>query len=584
MRYFVPALLLCAALSAQVAPQRRAPAPAKPGAAANPADIPPPEVKPEDKCSLEGSVVNAVTGEPLKKARLSLRPIGVRNGIPYGATTDGAGHFLIDDVDPGQYNFSASRNAFVTQQYSAQGSSRQGTTLTLTNGQKLKELAFKLTPQGVIGGRILDEDGEPMANVMVQCMFFGYQRGKRQLLGRNAVSTDDRGEFRMHGLSPGKYIISATYQSPDIYMAITERVAGSQASQAAAEEGYATTFYPNTTNPESASQLEVTPGAQITGLNMTLARTRTVRIKGHVTGFASPSRRNTNVMLLPRDNTGFMMPRAMTRVIDAQGNFTMRGVAPGSYVLRADYVGDDNQRYGGRMLIEAGNSNIEGIELTLSPPVDLKGHVTIEENGDLAGARLNVILQPKMNGPMMGGGGRGQVLDDLTFQIANVGLDPYDITVPNIPEGFYLKSVRMGQQDVTETGVDFTQGGVAGELTVVLNPNGGQIDGNVQNDKGQSAGSAMVTLIPDEQHRAISWLYKTASTDQNGHFAMKGVRPGKYTIYAWEDIEPGAYQDPDFVKPHESAGAKVSIDQGAHETVQLKAVPAEKSASDRAPR
>jgi hypothetical protein len=583
MRYLVPVLLLCVSLPAQVPPPRRPATPAKQGAAANPADLPPPEVKPEDKCALEGSVVNAVTGEPLKKARLTLRPIGVRNGTPHGATTDGAGHFLIDDVDPGQYNFSASHNAFVTQQYSAQGNSRQGTTLTLANGQKLKELAFKLTPQGVIAGRILDEDGDPMANVMVQCMFFGYQRGKRQLLGRNASSTDDRGEFRMHGLSPGKYIISATYQSPDMYMAMAERVSGSQAAQAS-EEGYATTFYPNTTNPEGASQLEVTPGAQITGLNMTLARTRTVRIKGHVnTGFSSQARRNTNVMLLPRDNTGFMMPRAVARVIDAQGNFTMRGVAPGSYVLRADYVGDDNRRYGGRMLIEAGNANIEGIELNLSPPVDLKGRVIVEENGDLGDTRLNVMLQPKVSGPMMGGA-RGQVLDDLTFQIANVGLDPYDINVPNIPEGFYLKSVRMGQQDVTETGVDFTQGGVAGELTVVLNPNGGQIDGNVQNDKGQSAGSAMVTLIPDEAHRALSWLYKTASTDQNGHFTMKGVRPGKYTVYAWEDIEPGAYQDPDFVKPHESAGAKVSIDAGGHETVQLKAVPAEKSASDRAAR
>ncbi|HYL77225.1 MAG TPA: carboxypeptidase regulatory-like domain-containing protein [Bryobacteraceae bacterium] len=578
MRYFA-VLFACFSLLAQ-APARRADAPAPNGViGAIIGEIPTPSVKPEDKCAIEGTVVNAVTGEALKKARLSLRPLGGPNGVPYGANTDGAGHFLIDSVDPGRYSFSASRNGFVSQQYSPTGSTRQGTTLTLTNGQKIKDLTFKLTPQGVIGGRILDEDGDPMANVMVQVMVFGYQRGKKQLMNRNGVSTDDRGEFRIHGLGPGKYILSATYQSPDIFTAMAVRPPQAQPES---EEGYTTTFYPNTTNAENATQLNITPGAQITGLNMTLARVRTVRVKGHVNGsFPNAGRRNAMVMLLPRDNTGFM-PRAMVRVLDAQGNFELRGVAPGSYMLRADY-NNDNMRFSGRLQLDVGNSNIEGIELSLSPPGELKGKLVVEENGDLAGTRLNVLLQPKQNGAMMGNS-RAQVQDDLNFQMNNVGPDPYDIVVTNLPEGFYLKSVRLGQQDVTETGVDFSQGVSAGELVVTINPHGGQIDGTAQNDKGEAAASATVTLIPDEAHRELNWLYKTANTDQNGHFTMKGLRPGKYTIYAWEDIEQGAYQDADFVKPHESSGEKVTIEQSAHSTVQLKVVPAEKSGNEKAVR
>jgi len=286
------------------------------------------------------------------------------------------------------------------------------------------------------------------------------------------------------------------------------------------------------------------------------------------------------VMLLPRDNTGFMGPRAM-RMVDAQGNFQMRGVAPGSYTLRADYQAD-NMRYSGRMPLEVGSTNIEGIELNLLPPLELKGRVVVEANGDLAGQRLNVMLQPKVNGPMMGNS-RAQMQDDLSFQMNNVGLDAYDVVVAGLPDGFYLKSVRLGQQDVTETGVDFSQG-VGGELLVTVNPNGGQIDGTVQNEKGESAASSTITLIPDAEHRSLAWMYKTASTDQNGHFTMKGLRPGKYTVYAWEDIESGAYMDPDFVKPHESAGEKIEIAEGAHSTVQVKAVPAAKSASDKASR
>jgi hypothetical protein len=433
----------------------------------------------------------------------------------------------------------------------------------------------------VISGHVLDEDGEPMANVNVQCMVLGYQRGKRQLMNRNGTGTDDRGEFRIHGLSPGKYLLSATYQSPELYMATPERTVGSAQAVQAAEEGYITTYYPNTTNPESASQLDVTAGAQIGGITMTLARSRTVRIKGHVnTGISSQTRRNANVMLLPRDNSGWMAPRAIARVIDAKGNFQMRGVPPGSYVLRADF-NDDSKRYSARQALEVGSTNIEGLELNLQPPAEIKGRVVIEENGDPGDARLNVSLQPKISGPMSGGAG-AQVKDDLTFQLNNVSLDPYDISVNGLPEGFYLQAVRMGQQDVTETGVDFTQGVSADEMTVIVNPNGGQIEGNVQNAKGENATGAMVTLIPDEAHRSLMWLYKTVNTDQNGHFTMKGVRPGKYMVYAWEEIEQGAYQDPDFVKPHESAGEKVEISASGHETVSLKAVPAEKSANEKA--
>lgn len=91
---------------------------------------------------------------------------------------------------------------------------------------------------------------------------------------------------------------------------------------------------------------------------------------------------------------------------------------------------------------------------------------------------------------------------------------------------------------------------------------------------------ATVTLIPaDENRRATNASYKTASTDQNGRFSIKGIRPGEYKIYAWEEIEAGAYQDPEFMKPHESAGKAVSLKEGGHETIQLSAISFETSTS-----
>jgi hypothetical protein len=468
----------------------------------------------------------------------------------------------------------------VTQSYSPHGGIRQNTPLTLANGQKLTQIVFKLTPQGVVTGHVVDQDGEPLARVQIQCMRFVYQRGKRQLQGADGSMTNDLGEFRLFDLSPGKYVVSARYLSQGMYMNSRERVVGSPQAVQAAEEGYPTLYYPNAMNPESASQIEVTPGAQIHGVDMTLVSIRTVRVKGHVNvSTASQQRQNTMLMLSLRDsgaNIGltFGPPANVARVFDAKGNFEIRGVAPGSYYLTGNYV-DNGQRYSARIPVDVGNSTVEGIEVNFQPPAEIKGRIVVEENGDLKGAGLNIILQPKSTGPMMGGTG-GQMKEDLTFKLSNIGPDPYDINVFGFPEGFYLKSIRIGDQDVTETGADFTRGVPAGEMTVVINPNGGQIEGTVQNAKSENAVGATVTLIPDESHRSLTWLYKTSNTDQNGHFTVTGLRPGEYKIYAWEDIEPGSYQDPDFMKPHESSGKAVSIKESAHETVQLTAIPAEK--------
>lgn len=90
--------------------------------------------------------MNALTGEPLTKVHLTLRPLDQQNAIPYGASTDAAGHFLMDELDPGRYDFFASRNGFLGQSYSPDGSLRRATPLTLAKGQELKQLVFKLTP------------------------------------------------------------------------------------------------------------------------------------------------------------------------------------------------------------------------------------------------------------------------------------------------------------------------------------------------------------------------------------------------------------------------------------------------------
>jgi len=472
----------------------------------------------------------------------------------------------MDELDPGRYSFTASRNGFITQSYSSDGSLLRVTPVTLAKGQALKQLVFKLTPQGVISGRVLDEDGEPLADAYVRPMVFRYMSGRRELVPAGGTSTNDLGEFRLHNLRPGKYIVSASRISP-YRPGAPERIVGSAQAVAPVDEGYVTTYHPSTLSPGNANQVEIAPGAQVSGINITLARTRTVRIKGHVDLPEGKSQRGANIGLTPKDI--FFSQQSLPGSIDAKGNFEMRAVPSGSYWLHAGYE-VDAKVFSGRVPLEVGTSNIEGIELTLQPPLDVAGHVVIEGTAGLNGATINVDFRPKntLGGPSV------QVNNDLTFKLGPFERTAYDVTVFGLPQGFYLKSIRAGPQDMTETGVDLTDG-APDDLTITISPNGGTIEGSVQNAKDEPAPGVLVTLIPDANHRSLLSLFKTANTDQNGHFTIRGARPGEYKLFAWEAVESGAYQDPDFLKPYESAGEDVSIKERSHETVQLKLIPAQ---------
>ncbi|MGH9665442.1 MAG: hypothetical protein ACRD9L_13545, partial [Bryobacteraceae bacterium] len=141
------------------------------------------------------------------------------------------------------------------------------------------------------------------------------------------------------------------------------------------------------------------------------------------------------------------------------------------------------------------------------------------------------------------------------------------------PQGFYVKSIRYGDADALESSIDLSNG-APGQLEIVLSPAGGEVDGSVANDKSEPAAGAMVTLVPDGARRASSMFLKSGTADQNGHFTLKDIAPGEYTVYAWDEVEIGALQDPDFVKPFEDKGKKLKIEEKGRENVALEMIPA----------
>ena len=110
-------------------------------------------------------------------------------------------------------------------------------------------------------------------------------------------------------------------------------------------------------------------------------------------------------------------------------------------------------------------------------------------------------------------------------------------------------------------------------MELVLAPNAGVAAGMVQNDQQQPAPGATVVLVPQElERRDQPQYYRTATTDAAGAFSLRNLDPGQYKAFAWTDIEPGAYFDPDFLRPVENRGESITIREGSQENTKLKLI------------
>jgi hypothetical protein len=216
------------------------------------------------KGSIEGQVVNGRTGAPLKRAMVRLvgvhqtmGPAAIPSNLPgrggarpvmMNKETDDQGHFVFTNLDAGQYRLTAERQGFLRQSWGSRKLSGGSTPVPVGEGQAVKAINFRLNPQGVIAGKVLDEDGEPIANVPVRAMRAVYRNGGRTFNTVANSNTSDIGEYRLPELKPGRYWVSA---SPRTQGAMPN-LGSNEALPATPELTYAVTFHPSTPDASTA--------------------------------------------------------------------------------------------------------------------------------------------------------------------------------------------------------------------------------------------------------------------------------------------------------------------------------------------
>ena len=516
-------------------------------------------VNPSDLCSVEGVVVKSTTGEGIKGAQVQLFPIGVAQQ-GYFAFTGNNGYFIIRDIAPGRYTINAWSNGY-KQQTSGKGKgSTQAGILDFAPGKNVSGIALRLLPPGVITGTVYDEDGQPITSAQVQALRVNGSGAHRQIVGAGSQQTNDLGEYRIWGLEAGQYLVAATYQHP-------QANPGQQT-----DDVYLPTFYPGTADTSQATVVEVQPGAESSGIDVDLRQAHAVMVRGRVmVDSPAKSLRGLYVSLAPRvAEGGYSLANYGAGVQTDSGDFEIRGVPPGPYNLSAMWNDGKRQLYG-RVPVDVGSANLEGVTFVLGTPITLVGRVRLEGSDQFDFTRLGLWLQP-IDGAM--GGGAPQVKADGTFVVESVYDGSYRLRIVGFPQEYYVKSVREGGSDVLESGLTISRSQPPSRLEVVLSPDGGRVDGTVSKEHNPVSG-AWVVVAPDPPHRDREDMYSMTATDSYGHFSRLGLPPGDFKLFAWEPVQGTNYIDPDFFKAFEDRGTSVHLWERQQQTVQLEVITSE---------
>lgn len=504
--------------------------------------------------SVQGTVINSADRQPVPKAAVRITSMAQDRSYAV-AITDSTGRFTLPAIPAGHYFLQANRNGFFPVSYGATKPQQRGTPLILSAGETRNGIALQLVPTTVVSGAVTDAEGDGLGRVSVILYRRRLDRGKPQYFPAGMSASDGTGHFEISGVLPGEYWALARAQFLPVFRTHPVAVAGEQVPA----ETVASQFYPGVDRLSAASPLIVAAGRDTTGIDFHLNYVSQVSLHGVVTGIPEGAA-NISISLesesLPLDrNNMVQIP------VDAKNPvFQMNGIQAGSYRLVT--------RAGPRRSVTPVRltSPENEVNIALTPGVALSGTLTVEGPNATALKNPQVSLTPGdylfMPAPV-----RTQVKDGA-FHFTELPAGIWDIGVNPLPRGAYIKSMRLGKQDVLleEMIIDANS---KGPLDIVVSTAAPKVEGTVE-----PAGPATVLAAPTGKLAGIFSFYAMAQADEKGHFTITGLNPGAYRTYAFRELDDEAWQDPKFLLPFEAQSQSVELKEGATETVKLTVIGA----------
>jgi protocatechuate 3,4-dioxygenase beta subunit len=453
----------------------------------------------QKSASVEGMVINQVTGAPLPRVHVSLWNFDDGIHRVYGAMTNPDGTFSVTVMPPVTYGIGINRAGFAKPRACC-------TSVTLLAGEHMRGLKLPMVPFGVIAGRVLGPDDEPVEDINV------FVRGKG---GLQSSQTDEQGRFRIAGLLPGSYRLDAlppTWTHP------------SKPPEFPSDGPLPTRWGP----VRYPVVIEVQAGSETGSIEVRLARAPVVRVSGRVTGVPQ----GTDISLSVNSRFG-----GFSDIAKADGTFAWWSLDPGEYVIRVwEGIGSlDRMINGARQpnsaltKITVADVNVDNIELRIRPPSDISGQVeyetgTAEPHAPERWLRLAALDQNN-------GGGAASLGADGHFALNPLLPGRYKVMC-DCGRPAYVKSMWLGSAQIEGDILDLSEGPSGATLRVLLSSGFGRISGTVQGDPVAMAGLKVALVAVSPGHDGPS---RFADIDIGGRYSFDSVVPGEYKLAVVDD-------------------------------------------------
>ncbi|MES1258119.1 MAG: carboxypeptidase-like regulatory domain-containing protein [Acidobacteriota bacterium] len=509
--------------------------------------------------AVEGQVNHGLTGEPMVRAHVVMRGSAAGVQKQYGAMTTAEGKFSMTGVTPGNYQVNVEKTGFV----SPPGSGSR-VTLLLKESDRKDGVKLKLIPTGAIAGRVTDAEGEPVEGATVVA-----EGGVTE-----SVASNETGNFRIGGLTPGKYRVKASLNNM-LPFAPEIRTDGTQ------ESHYVSTYYPGVLSSKEAALVEVRTDGESGGADIRLMRLPWVRVSGRVLGLPEGV---GNPVVFARQSKGFGI--MVTAPIKQDGSFEIWRSDPGKYMLSANFRGGANRfERTAEKEVEVGGANVDGIELRVIPESDLPGRVDFEDDaarqllqppspatkpqqpgtqpsGQQRTPQPSIQLQNVAMGP---GPGLATFDESGIFSLKKVAAGRYRVVIR--PDSLYVRSMRLGSRSVEGSLLDLSDGSDGADLSILVSAKVGSISGAVVDSQGSAPGTRVV-LEPEKADAPGTRRYATAG--QDGTYQFRNLAPGTYKVVAVQDSDTDSVMQMSGLDLYDDLMETVEIQPGDNVTKDLR--------------
>jgi len=435
---------------------------------------------------------------------------------PPFALTDRAGRFTFDKLPAGTYRISV-----MPPEHSGRFvfSDDRIAPIDLDAAKTVEIPPVRLPFGASVSGQVVDDRGEPMADVQVYALVEEPGNPHRTRVGSPFCRTDDLGRYRLFGLRGGNVLIAATVEN------------SMRGSDSSAPARLVLTYFPDAVTESQATPLTVRPGSEVEGIDIRMARLRTFRVTGTVTdsrgvpyrgdlGFRRKTLGGSSITPIP---------------IKGEGSFEVSGVVPGSYAIVAGSSAGspfEREKAGeyANLSFEVTDGDVEGLTVVTKPTVDLAVRVEFEPEPPSKLPNIGIVAQSLPDGEFYP---QGPIEDDSTVLLKQVAGPVLLRLMPGDPKnaGWFLKGIFLGTRDITDTPVEFTPAD-AKRVRLVLTNRGGMVTGTVTDEKGAPLRDQVVVLFPVDRSR---WTMESTGvlsgrSDKDGLYKIRGVRAGQYRV------------------------------------------------------